>query len=86
MKDPLSKKWHDMSKSGKGYDALIEWLNYGSERIQASLEVTRSEEDSPDYFLDTKNQNGFVLDFYSGELRHRTGYNIAAGLDVQLNR
>jgi hypothetical protein len=25
--DPLGKKWHDMVKAGKGYDAFIEWLN-----------------------------------------------------------
>jgi hypothetical protein len=59
-------------------------LNYGGERIRASLELTRSEEEHPDYFFDTKNQNGFVLDFDSKEVARRTGYNVAAGLDVQL--
>lgn len=59
-------------------------LNYGGERIRASLELTRSEEEHPDYFFDTKNQNDFVLDFDSKEVARRTGYNVAAGLDVQL--
>ncbi len=27
LKDPLGKKWHDMVKAGKGYDAFIDWLN-----------------------------------------------------------
>lgn len=59
-------------------------LNYGGERIRASLELTRSESDRPDDFLDTKIQNGFVLDFASDELKHQTGYNLGAGLDIQL--
>ncbi len=27
LQDPLGKKFHDMVKAGKGYDAFIEWLN-----------------------------------------------------------
>jgi len=30
LADPLGKKWHDMVKAGKGYDAFLEWLNFGS--------------------------------------------------------
>ncbi len=61
-------------------------MNYGGERIRASFELSRSEEDHADYFLDTKNQNGFVLDLDSDEVKHRTGYNMGFGLDVQLAR
>jgi len=32
LSDPTGKKWHDMVKAGNGYDAFIEWLNYGSKR------------------------------------------------------
>jgi iron complex outermembrane recepter protein len=59
-------------------------LNYGGERIRASLELTRSEEIHLDNFLDTKNQNGFALDLDSDEVRRRTGYNMAFGLDARL--
>ena len=59
-------------------------LNYGGERIRASLELNRSDETHLDDFLDTKNQNGFVLDLDSDEVRRRTGYNMAFGLDAQL--
>ncbi|MCB0533944.1 MAG: TonB-dependent receptor [Lewinellaceae bacterium] len=59
-------------------------LNYGNERIRTSLELSRSEDDRPDYFLDTKNQNGFVLDFDSDEVKHRNGYNLGGAVDVQL--
>jgi iron complex outermembrane recepter protein len=61
-------------------------LNYGGERIRATLELTRSEETHQDDFLDTKKQNGFVLDLDSEEARHRTGYNLAFGLDAQLSK
>jgi hypothetical protein len=42
LADPLGKKWHDMVKAGKGYDAFIEWANFGSERPFDSQEMTRS--------------------------------------------
>ena len=42
LADPLGKKWHDMVKAGKGYDAFIEWANFGSERPFDSQEITRS--------------------------------------------
>ena len=59
-------------------------LNYGDKRFRASVDVARSESDRPDYFLDTKKQNGFVLDFDSDEIKHRTGYNIGFAVDAQL--
>lgn len=59
-------------------------LNYGGESIRASMEINRSENRSLDNFLDTKKQNGFELDLKSDEVKHREGYNMAAGLDVQL--
>lgn len=61
-------------------------LNYGGERIRTTLELTRSEETHQDDFLDTKKQNGFVLDLDSEEARHRAGYNLALGLDAQLSK
>jgi iron complex outermembrane recepter protein len=61
-------------------------LNYGGERIRATLEFTRSEETHQDDFLDTKKQNGFVLDLDSEEVRRRAGYNTAFGLDAQLSK
>lgn len=27
LADPLGRKWHDMVKAGKGYEAFIDWLN-----------------------------------------------------------
>ncbi|WP_424987588.1 DUF3604 domain-containing protein [Microbulbifer sp. S227A] len=42
LNDPLGKKWHDMVKAGKGYDAFIEWLNFGSEKPFDSPEMTKS--------------------------------------------
>ena len=32
LENPISKRWYEMSKAGKGYDAFIEWLNFGSQR------------------------------------------------------
>ena len=32
LKAPLSKHWCEMSRASEGYDAFIEWRNYGSER------------------------------------------------------
>lgn len=61
-------------------------LNYGGERIRATLELTRSEETHQDDFLDTKKQNGFVLELDSDELRRHAGYNMAFGLDAQLSK
>jgi hypothetical protein len=42
LADPVGKKWHDMVKAGNGYDAFIEWANYGAERPFDSPEMTRS--------------------------------------------
>jgi hypothetical protein len=42
LADPLGKKWHDLVKAGKGYDAFIEWANFGSKRPFDSPEMTRS--------------------------------------------
>ncbi|MBN8429404.1 DUF3604 domain-containing protein [Microbulbifer salipaludis] len=42
LSDPLGKKWHDMVKAGKGYDAFIEWLNFGAKRPFDSPEMTKS--------------------------------------------
>jgi hypothetical protein len=32
LKDPLGKRWYEMSKAGQGFDSFIEWLGYGSRR------------------------------------------------------
>lgn len=42
LNNPQGKKWHDMVKAGKGYDAFIEWLNFGSERPFDSPEMTKA--------------------------------------------
>ena len=59
-------------------------LNYGGERLRTRLTLTRSEENRPDYFLDTKQQNGFVLDFDSRELKQQDGYNLGFELEAPL--
>ncbi len=60
-------------------------LNYGGEKIKTSIDVGRSEEDIQDDFLDTKEQNNFLLGLRSAEIRNRTGYNIGLGLDALLS-
>lgn len=41
LADPVGKRWHDMVKAGNGYDAFIEWLNYGNERPIDSPAMTK---------------------------------------------
>jgi len=59
-------------------------LNYGAERIRATLDFSRSEENVQDDFIDTRSQNDFTMDLISGEVRRTIGYNIGAGLDIDL--
>ncbi len=60
-------------------------LNYGGERIRATLDINRSEENSQDDFLDKRKQNNYILDLDSKEVRRRTGFNIGLGLDAPLS-
>lgn len=59
-------------------------LNYGREHLRTTFELTRSENQGQDNFLDTKQQNGFILNLDSKEKTRNTGYNVALGLDAQL--
>ncbi|MBK7426363.1 MAG: TonB-dependent receptor [Saprospiraceae bacterium] len=60
-------------------------LNYGGERIRATLDINRSEENTQDDFIDIRKQNNFVLDLNSDEVRRRAGFNIGLGMDAQLS-
>jgi hypothetical protein len=60
-------------------------INYGGEKIRASFGVNRTDNDSPDDFIDEKMQNGFTMFFDAKELQKLNGYNTSLGLDYQLS-
>ena len=61
-------------------------LNYGGEKLKSTFELNRSQEDHQDDFSDIKEQNAFVLNLNSREIRKRQGYNMALGVDVQVSK
>jgi iron complex outermembrane receptor protein len=61
-------------------------INYGGERVRGTLDINRSEENIQDDFIDKRQQNNFILDLNSDEVRRRVGYNIGLGLDAQLSK
>lgn len=60
-------------------------LNYGSEKISAFLNVSRSFQDVQDDFRDVKTQNGIELGLISEEVRSRTGYTVSGGVNYLVN-
>lgn len=75
------------ASKGRYYrNSLSAVMNYGGEKIKASVEINRSQEDIQDDILDMKQQSALLLDLRSYELRNRTGYNAGFGLDAQLAR
>jgi iron complex outermembrane recepter protein len=61
-------------------------LNYGAEKVKLSFDINRSEEDIQDDIFMKRKQNGFLLDQVSYEVRSRVSYNVAIGMDYQLNK
>jgi len=60
-------------------------LNYGGEKLNASLGFSRTYNKGFDDFQDRKLQNEFILDFDSRDVTQLYGYNASLGLDYQLS-
>jgi outer membrane receptor protein involved in Fe transport len=60
-------------------------LNYGSGKINTNFDITQSEDDNLEIFLDQKQQNNSILFLDSREVQSRKGYNIGFGLDANLS-
>lgn len=59
-------------------------LNYETEKMRANFELSRSDENYQDGFLEKRAQNDFILDLDSKNLSRRVGYNIGAGVDTDI--
>lgn len=60
-------------------------LNYGGEKLKASLILSRVDNELYDNFRETRTQNGFSLELASDELRNFDGYTITTGLEYTFN-
>ena len=60
-------------------------LNYNSEKLAFNTNVTVTESDYQDNFVEVSEQRGYVLDMKTNGLYNRRGYNFSGGLDYYLN-
>ena len=60
-------------------------LNYGGEKVKATLGVSRVDNESYDNFTDTKIQNGFSLDLLSDQIQNFDGYTVTSGLEYTMS-
>ena len=58
-------------------------MNYGKKKVFANLSITRFDDVHQEDFVDVKNQNDFIIDLGSYEVKDRSGFNVAAGLDYK---
>jgi len=69
------KRWHDMVKSGNGYDALIEWLRPGEVELIREPQMARSVWDRVTDNADWYYQPGVFTSFHGFEWTSHPGVN-----------
>lgn len=60
-------------------------LNYGGEKLKASLGVSRVDNETYDDFRETRLQNGYSFELASDQIRNFDGYTVTTGLEYTLN-
>ena len=60
-------------------------LNYGGEKLKASLGVSRVDNESFSKFRETRLQNGYSFELASDEIMNYDGYTVTTGLEYTLN-
>src|SRR3990172_4909042 len=79
QKSPIGKRWYEMSKSGKGYEAFIEWVNkpFGDGDPVKNQDMMRAAWDDEIKFAERYNSPGAFTAFIGFEwTSHPSGNNL----------
>lgn len=61
-------------------------LNYSADKLIFNANISATEADFPDSFIEIGRQSGFILDKSSISVANRRGYNVSTGLDYTINK
>jgi hypothetical protein len=61
-------------------------LNYGGEKLKASLSVSRVDNETFSKFRETRLQNGYSFELASDEIGNFDGYTVTTGLEYMINQ
>lgn len=73
------------SHGNYGRGSLGTTLNYNSERLAFNTNVSVTESEFQDDFIETSERSGYILDMKTKGLYNRRGYNISSGIDYTIN-